>query len=227
MTAGVERTTVGGRPAAWLAVEGPATGRDSLEAGLDALAAALDREGFAAGDVVRNRLFAATRAGRDAASAVRFERYAGPVRCATSSYVDASRFPGGDGARFETLVVAGAAADKIVVEREPLEPPCHFVASGDLVVLSGLTSTEPDLARQLAHIRARLGDVLALASARLGRPVQATVATAFVHRSVADALLPGLGARLGLGDLPLAFGRCDGYSKPGKLLELEVDAAAG
>ncbi len=227
MTPTVERTTIGGREAAWLSIEVAGTGRAQLVAGLDALTTALEGAGFTTGDIVRNRLFAATREGRDVASAIRFERYAGLARCATSSYIDGARFAAGDGARFETLAVAGAAADKVVVEREPREPPCHFVASGDLVVLSGLTSTEPDLARQLAHIRARLGDVLALASARLGRPVQATVATAFVHRSVADALLPGLGARLGLGDLPLAFGRCDGYSKPGKLLELEVDAAAG
>jgi hypothetical protein len=27
--------------------------------------------------------------------------------------------------------------------------------------------------------------------------------------------------------VPLTIGRCDGYSSPGKLIEVEVDAAAG
>lgn len=222
----IERLALSGRPAAWVAVDAGGTASADLDAAFAALSAALAESGLDLDDVVRNRLFAASREGRDAASGVRFERLSGPARCATSSYIDEAAFPGGEGARLETLAVAAAGVGKIVVDHDPRQPPCRFVATGDLVFLSGLTSTEPDLDRQLAHIRARVVDTLGLAETRLGRRVRPIAATAYVHRSVDLDRLPDLAERVGLAGLPLAIGRCDGFSRPGKLLELEIDAQA-
>lgn len=198
---------------------------DDLEALLAAIAAVLDTHGLALADVVRARLHGATRAARDAASRVRFRHLAGPARCATSSYIDPSRFPGGDGAALWLLALADAGTGKSVVEYDPVQPPCRFVATGGLVFLSGVTSTEPALGDQLARIAPRIRESLAIAADRLGAPVLPSAAQAWVHRDVAPAALADLGARLGLAAVPLVIERCDGYSAPGKLIEVEVDAA--
>lgn len=217
---------IAARPGLSVTASVGASDPDAIEAVLDATAAALADHGLALADVVRTRLHAATRAGRDAASVVRFRRLAGPARCATSSYIDPSMFPSGDGVRFMTIAVAGAAADKIAVEYEPRQPPCRLVATGDLAFLSGVTSTEPDLAAQLAHIAPQIAESLRIAGEMIGCRVAPTGVTAWVHRSLTDADLAGLDARLGLSGPPLTLGRCDGYSAPGKLIEVEVDAAA-
>ena len=199
---------------------------EALEGLLDAIEGTLGDHGLSLADVVRTRLHAATRAGRDAASAVRFRRLAGPARCATSSYIDPSMFASGDGVRLAAIALSGAAADKVAVEYEPRQPPCRFVATGDLVFLSGVTSTEPGFDAQLARIAPRVADNLRAAGDTLGRDVTPTGVTAWVHRSVSDGELADLDMRLGLEGTPCAVMRCDGYSAPGKLIEVEVDAAA-
>ncbi len=202
------------------------TDADALDALLDAIEGSLLDHGLSLADVVRTRLHAATRAGRNAASVVRFRRLAGLARCATSSYIDPSLFASDRGVRLAAVALAGAAAGKIVVEYEPRQPPCRFVATGDLVFLSGVTSTEPGFAAQLDRIAPRIADNLRAAGDALGRQVSPTGVTAWVHRSLADGDLAGLDARLGLAGTPFAVMRCDGYSAPGKLIEVEVDAAA-
>lgn len=204
----------------------PTTEPETLDALFAAVTAVLADFGMTPDDVVRNRVLAASRPIRDAVSALRFRIFAGPARCATSSYIDGNRFTGGDGARLDTIALRGTAATKVTVEREPPEPPCLFVATEDLVFLSGLTSPDPELHVQIQAIRARLADTLALAAERVGRAVRPTSATVFVHRSVGLDELADFAQMVGIVGIPLAVGRCDGFSKPGKLLELEIDAEA-
>lgn len=201
------------------------TGPDGLDALLDATERALAVRGLGLPDVVRTRLHARTRAGRDAASKARFRRLSGPARCATSSYIDPSVFPTGDGARLVTVALEGAAADKVAVEYEPRQPPCRFVAAGDLVFLSGVTSTEPGFGAQLAHIAPRIAETLRIAGETVGGVAAPTAVTAWIHRSLPGADLAGLDGRLGLAGTPFTVERCDGYSAPGKLIEVEVDGA--
>lgn len=203
-----------------------ASDSEALEALLEAIEATLSDGGLGLADVVRTRLHAATRSGRDAASKVRFRRLAGPARCATSSYIDPAMFGSGDGVRLAAIALAGAAVDKISVEYEPPQPPCRFVSTGDLVFLSGVTSTESVFDAQLARIAPRISDNLRAAGDAIGHEVAPTGVTAWVHRSLSDADLAGLDARLGLAGTPISVMRCDGYSAPGKLIEVEVDAAA-
>ena len=61
---------------------------------------------------------------------------------------------------------------------------------------------------------------------QLGRAVRPTAATVFVHRSVGLDELADLAEMVGIVGIPLAVGRCDGFSQPGKLVELEIDAEA-
>ncbi len=202
----------------------PTTDPATLDALFAALQTTLADAGLQPADVVRNRVLAASRPAREAASALRFRRFAGPARCATSSYIDQSRFAGGDGVRLDTIALRGTAATKVAVEHEPPQPPCQLVATGDLVFLSGLTSPDPELHVQIQQIRVRLADTLALAATTLGRAVRPTAATLFVHRSVGLDELADFVEMVGIVGVQLDVGRCDGFSKPGKLLELEVDA---
>jgi enamine deaminase RidA (YjgF/YER057c/UK114 family) len=208
-----------------LAVDG--TDQEAIERLFDAVEATLRDHGLGLADLVRTRLFASSRAARDAASKVRFARLVGPARCATSSYIDDERFPEVGGVRLDIYALEGAAADKISVEYEPKQPPCRYVATGDRVYLSGNTSVDPTFEEQIARIRPRLAESLRLAGERLGRPVRPVAVTAYVHRSVTVAELRGLAERLGLDGLTPDIGRCEGYSAPGKLIEVEVDAVAG
>lgn len=199
---------------------------DDLEALLDLVEETLVPQGMSLDDLVRTRLVTSTRAGRDAASKVRFRRLSGPARCATSSYIEPGAFRGSDGVRLDVWAVPGAGAAKIAVEYDPPQPPCRYVAVGQQVFLSGVTSFAETFDVQIAEIAARLADNLAHAVARLGRPVTPVRLTPWVHRSLTAAQLKDLPARLGLPDLAPAIHRCDGYSAPGKLIEVEVDAAA-
>jgi hypothetical protein len=209
-----------------IALEAPTTEPAELERLFDSLERVLADQGLTPADVVRNRLIAASRPARDRASAFRFARLSGPARCATSSYIDEQRFPGGDGVLIETLAVAGAGDGKMVEEYEPLQPPCRFVAAAGVVYLAGLTSTASGWEDQVAEIRQRVDETLEVAERRLGAAIRPTALGLWVHRSVAADAIAGLPGTLGLDGLPLTIERCDGYSRPGKLLEVEIDAVA-
>jgi hypothetical protein len=198
---------------------------DDLDALFDGLEDALAEDRLSPADIVRNRLFAPSRELRDWASAARFARLAGQARCATSSYIDERRFRLVDGIRMDSVAIVGAGDAKIVVEHDPRQPPCRYVATGELVFLSGLTSMRPGLAAQLDEIGTRLDDTLATASAQVGGRVRPTRAAAWIHRSISLGDVAELAERVGLGGMPIEIERCDGFSKPGKLIELEVDAA--
>lgn len=200
---------------------------EDLDALLDLVEAALARQAMGLADVVRTRLVTSTRAGRDAASRVRFRRLSGPARCATSSYIEPRAFRGSDGVRLDVWAIPGAGSAKIAVEYDPPQPPCRYVAVGSEVFLSGVTSFAEPFDVQVTEIAQRLADNLAHAAARLGRPVTPTRLTPWVHRSLTAVQLRDLPARLGLPGLTPDIRRCDGYSAPGKLLEIEVDTVSG
>lgn len=196
----------------------------SVDALLDAHEAAIRDAGFALGDAMRNRLLAPSRELRDALSAGRFRRFAGAARCATSSYIDAERFAGGEGGQLQTLVLRGAGAVKVVEEYVPPEPPCRFVAAGEVVCFSGMTWVAEDLETQVARIAAKFAGSRAAAEGRLGGLVRPVRATAYLHRDARPYEWPDLAAVAGVPAHALTIAWCDGYSKPGKLIELEVDA---
>ena len=178
-------------------------------------------------DVVRARMFASTRDVRDAASVVRFRWLRGPARCATSSYLLPARFPTGDGASVELLALTGASQAKVVDEYEPPQGPCRFVAARGRVFFSGLTSTRETLGGQLEHIHRRLEENRAAAAGRLGLPGAPLRAACYVHRSVDRDVATAVAGLVGLSADSIGIHRVDGFSTPGKLLELEVDDALG
>ena len=50
--------------------------------------------------------------------------------------------------------------------------------------------------------------------------------TAFVDRSQEPGAAAVLAERLGMPGVPLVIGRCDGFTTPGKIIEVEVDGSA-
>jgi hypothetical protein len=213
-----------GRTGVWFSATAATSSPEDLEALIDVIEGGLGERGMRLPDVVRTRLLAATREGRDAASRVRFRRLSGPARCATSSYIDPRLFPSGDGARMEGLAIEDAGRTKISVEFEPPQPPCRYVATGDLVFLSGFTANVATFEEQLDNIRPRIAETIEMASTRLGRLVRPVAVSAYIHRDVEPVDPDVLLERLGLPGVPLIIGRVEGYSSPGKLIEVEVDA---
>jgi len=227
VTIEVQPASRGGRAGAWFTATADSSSEANLEATYDTIERSLGERGMALPDVVRTRLLAATREARDAASKVRFRRLSGPARCATSSYIDPTLFPVGHGVRVEGLALEDAGRTKIVVEFEPRQPPCRYVATGDLVFLSGFTATVPTFPEQLDNIRPRIAETIEMASERLGKPVRPVSVTAYIHREIDPGPDEAMLERLGLAGVPLTIGRCEGYSSPGKFIEVEVDAVAG
>ncbi len=214
-----------------LAFSGSADSSDLVQ--LDALMDAIDAELRAHGlvgvaDIVRTRIFAASRPARDAGSKVRTARLLnGPGVSASSSFIEPGAFPGGDGVRFDGMALAGAARDKVAARYEDGVPLCRWVATGDLVFNTGITSTLPTYEEQLADIGPRIAATVAHAVQTLGRPVTPFAITAHVDRTQEPGTGAWLAERLGFPGLPVTIGRCDGFTTPGKLIEVELDAVAG
>jgi hypothetical protein len=213
-----------GRPAVWFTATGDSSEPRELDALIDAVEVELGRHGLRLADLVRTRILAASRPARDAASRTRATRLlAGPAASASSSYIEPRLFPGGDGVRFEGLVIRAAGDGKVVVRHDDGSGLCRYVATGDLVFLTGMTSTLPTFDAQLANLAQRVAATLDDASTNLGRPVRPTAVTTFVARIQEPGDAAELAERLGLPGVALEIERCDGFSSPGKLIEVEVD----
>lgn len=224
----IQPTQRGGRRGLWFTGTVDSSAAEQIDALLDAIDGALGTHGLGLAEIVRTRILAVDRPARDRASKVRASRLLeGPGVSSSSSYLEPRLFAGGDGVRFEGLALAGAGEGKVVEPYETGGPLCRYVATGDLVFNTGVTSTLPTFAEQLANLAPRIAATLAHASERLGRPVRPSTVTAYVDRIQDPGTAESLADRLGLGGVPLVIKRCDGFTLPGKLIEVEVDAVAG
>jgi hypothetical protein len=76
-------------------------------------------------------------------------------------------------------------------------------------------------------MRVLVGRALALAGELTGRQVRPFAAAAYVQRELDVEAMGDLRDRLELGEIPLRVARCDGFSFPSKLVEVEIDAEVG
>lgn len=219
----VEPVELYGRRGRWIRQAGPSSSPDGYETLFDALERVLVEHDLRPADAVRSRLTAATRTGRDTGSAARVRRLAVPFPCATSSYIDPTLFAGDDGVLLETLALQGAGDDKRAAEHRPSPPPWRVVATGDLAFFSGITSFEADVEEQLREMHGLVAAALNLAEGLVGRRVDPIAVQAYVHRDVDLASLGELAGRVGLDGVPFAVARCEGFSFPSKLVEVEID----
>jgi enamine deaminase RidA (YjgF/YER057c/UK114 family) len=190
----------------------------------------LKAHGLSLDDTVRTRLWGRDRAARDGGSGERVKVLAGQARSASSSYISPRHFDS-DGAVAVDLWAMRGAAQKTVKEYDPPIVPPRYIITGGLIFLSGVTWDTGTLTEQLDVILSRIGGSLQDAGASWTNVVKLSC---FLHRSQAvqdlrAGLLKVLGAEHGKllgGETPveIKYSFVDGYSTPGKLIEIETTA---
>jgi enamine deaminase RidA (YjgF/YER057c/UK114 family) len=175
-------------------------------------------------NVVRTRVFGRTREARDMVSGVRGKVFDGSARAATSSYISPVYFSSSAEVGLDLLAMtAPAAGSRQVSEHTPVQPFIRHLTWGSMVFLAGMTcETLPTLREQYTDVLTRAGALLSETGCTWTNVVHVAF---FLHRSEdPTALLDGIAAT---GTVPL--GNCeveqvDGYSRPGKLIEIEITA---
>jgi len=216
-----------GQRFAYLAIE--AEGGGSLERQSQALfeqaAAALAAQGLALDrNVVRTRVFGRSREARDVVSGVRGRLFEGTARAATSSYISPAYFSSAADVGIDLFAMAAPSiATRKVSEHAPVQPFIRHLTWGPMVFLAGMTcETLPTLREQYTDVLARAEKLLTETGCDWNSVVHVAL---FLHRSEdPKALLDGIAA---MGTVPLdncEVEQVDGYSRPGKLIEIEITA---
>jgi enamine deaminase RidA (YjgF/YER057c/UK114 family) len=186
-------------------------------------AAALKPHGLALDhNVVRSRVFGRTREARDVVSGVRGKMFAGSARAATSSYIAPEYFSSTADVGLDLFAMAAPAiGSRKVSEHTPVQPFIRHLTWGPMVFLAGMTcETLPTLHEQYTDVLGRAGALLAETGCGWTNVVHVAF---FLHRNEEPkALLDGIAAT---GTVPLdhcEVEQVDGYSRPGKLIEIEI-----
>lgn len=188
-------------------------------------AAELKDWGLSLDNTVRSRLWGRDREARDGGSRERVAVLAGRARSASASFIAPLRIDSGASVALDLLAMRPAIAgqEKRLQEYEPPITPLRYLVYDGIAFLSGVTHEEGTLDVQLNAILPRIGGSLAHAGASWGSAVRMSC---FLHRSQKlEDLKMGLQGALGR-DLPgtIEYTLVDGYSTPGKLVEIEVTA---
>ena len=194
--------------------------QESRNAIAAALAAIVDA-GFSTQALIRSRLFARDAQVRRIASDVRLETLTGPLRSASSSYVDARRLPADSSMSIDLVAMrANEGSQKLVREYEPQIAPPMFVMLDGLAFLSGVTDMSDDFDAQLACIRETITHSATLAGCDLGSIINID---AHISRAVnADHAWRAIGDLFPARNAAISLTQVDGYSAPQKLVELET-----
>ena len=208
-----------------LEAEGGGTLERQSQALFEQAAAALASRGLALDqNVVRSRVFGRTREARDVVSGVRGKVFMGEARAATSSYISPAYFSSAADVGIDLFAMAAPAiGSRKVSEHTPVQPFIRHLTWGPMVFLAGMTcETLPTLREQYTDVLARARALLAETGCDWRNVVHVAF---FLHRrEEAKALLDGVAAT---GTVPLAnceVEQVDGYSRPGKLIEIEITA---
>jgi len=188
------------------------------------LAADLQELGLSLGDTLRTRLWARDRDARDRGSRARVDALSGAARSASSSFIAPAYFDSAAAVAVELWAMRPAEprSQKLLVEYEPPIVPLRYLSREGVLVLSGVTSVLPTLAEQVHEILAAIQ--ASLAQAGVAWPHAVRVAS-HLHRSQSLIELRSLLKPVTEGAAAeLEFGFVDGYSTPGKLVEIEVTA---
>lgn len=188
--------------------------------------AALEPHGLDLLTTIRSRLFGRNGDARDAASAVRSHVLSGPARAATSSYIAPERFDSGALVAMDLIAVRPRPdCPKRIRENDPPRTPCRYLTCGPLVVLSGQTAVLPTLEIQVTtDILPRIGQYLAEAGSGWDRVAEVKC---YLHKEESSDHMRTLFLEIAPA-LPPVFAcyPVEGYSAPGKRVEVEVTALA-
>ena len=186
-------------------------------------------------NTVRTRVFGRSSAARAAGSAARTQALVGPARAAGSSYVCVPHFSSAADVGLDLFAMAAPAGaaptgaaptgdpTRQVSEHEPVQSFIRHLVWGPMVFLAGMTcETQPTLQAQCADILPRAHALLRETGCDWGNVVRVSF---FLHRDQdPEALLAGVAA---LAPVPLAHAEIEfvaGFSRPGKLVEIEITA---
>jgi len=182
--------------------------------------------GLSLDNTVRTRLWGRDREARDLGSRARVNVLSGKARSASSSFIAPGHFDSAATVALDLVAMrpANGSAEKVMREYEPPIVPLRYLVYDGGLFLSGVTWEHGTLEDQLDNILPRIGESLAAAGSSWGK---VEWMSCFLHRSqTVRELRAGLASRLG-DDIPKAseFAFVDGYSAPGKLIEIEVTAS--
>jgi enamine deaminase RidA (YjgF/YER057c/UK114 family) len=111
---------------------------------------------------------------------------------------------------------------KTLKEYDPPIVPLRYLIYDEVAFLSGVTSTLPALENQVAEILSRISGSLADAGTSWEKVVKVSF---FLHRSQKlEALKESFGKVVRAASAQTEYALVDGYSTPGKLIEIEVTA---
>jgi enamine deaminase RidA (YjgF/YER057c/UK114 family) len=186
--------------------------------------AALKLHGLTLSDTVRSRVFGVDRQARDAVSKSRFEALKGNDRAASSSYIAPKHFASGALVALDLIAVRprpGVA--KIIKEYVPPKSPICYIALGPLLVLSGNTSELPTLSEQISQdILPRIDSYLTEGGSGWKQVVNVSC---YMHESQSpDELRAHFKSTVDPFPARFEISFVEGFSSPGKLVEVEVTA---
>jgi enamine deaminase RidA (YjgF/YER057c/UK114 family) len=193
----------------------------------DRFALELRSEGLSLADTVRTRLWARDRKSRDGGSRERVAALAGDARSASSSYIAPAHFESSASVAVDLLAMRphGAGTTKVMKEYDPPIVPLRHLTSSSFVFLSGVTSEVGTLADQMADILPRIEGSLVDAGASWAQVVHVSF---HLHTSCKVADLRALFQDAVSARVPsVEYAFVEGYSLPGKLIEIEVTANKG
>jgi enamine deaminase RidA (YjgF/YER057c/UK114 family) len=176
-------------------------------------------------NVVRTRVFGRTREARNMVSETRAKTFSALARAATSSFIAPAHFESGADVALDLYAMSpsGEGAARNVVEHEPQQTFIRYLTWGPMVFLAGMTCEEhPTLKQQYEDILPRAGKLLQEAGCDWRNVVGISF---FLHKDHdPDALLTGVAktAPVALDHAEVEF--VEGFSRPGKLVEIEITA---
>jgi enamine deaminase RidA (YjgF/YER057c/UK114 family) len=176
-------------------------------------------------NVVRTRVFGRTREARNAVSDTRAKTFIGSARAASSSFIAPAHFESGADIALDLFAMSppGEKAARKVVEHQPQQTFIRYLTWGPMVFLAGMTCEEyPTLKEQYEDILPRAGKLLQEAGCDWRNVVGISF---FLHKDHdPNALLTGVAKTV-----PVALDNAEvelveGFSRPGKLVEIEITA---
>jgi enamine deaminase RidA (YjgF/YER057c/UK114 family) len=176
------------------------------------------------GNVVRTRMFGRSRDARTAASNARTAALTGQSRASGSSYISPGYFSSDADVGIDLFAMAqpAGAVTRKVTEHEPVQAFIRHLAWGPMVFLAGMTAELPTLRQQYEDILPRALALLRECGCDWPNVVGVSF---FLHKDEdPDALLAGVArtAPLPLDHAEVEF--VEGFSRPSKLVEIEITA---
>jgi enamine deaminase RidA (YjgF/YER057c/UK114 family) len=176
-------------------------------------------------NVVRTRILGRTGEARTEGSNARTAALTGKARAAGSSYISPPHLGSAADIGIDLFAMAAPAAGaaRMVTEHAPVQSFIRHLVWGPMVFLAGMTcETQPTLGAQVADILPRAGALLAETGCGWKDVVRVSL---FLHRSERPDALLGDVAKVA--PVPLEHAeieQVDGFSRPVKLVELEITA---